>query len=133
MPLTPMETILVVDDDSMVRRYVTSALMGAGYQVYDALGGNRGFACFMEHAEEIDLVFTDVMMPEVSGPEMVERILRYRPEVKILFMTGYHALEDPSAWSATCGVLWKPFTREAMLSSVEGCLRDGRGERKCPA
>ena len=122
MPLTPMEAILVVDDDPMVRQYVVTVLMGVGYQVYAARGGERGLACFLEHADEIDLVFTDVVMPEVTGPEMVKRILRYRPEVKILFMSGYHAPQETPTWSRRCGVLWKPFTRDAMLSSVRGCL-----------
>ncbi|MBV8728993.1 MAG: response regulator [Acidobacteriia bacterium] len=124
MPLTPTEkTILVVDDDALVRQYVIKVLAGEGYQVYDAHGGVPGFSCFLEHADEIDLVFTDVVMPELSGPEMVDRILRHRPKVKILFMTGYSSADTAKA-HPHCGVLHKPFTKTAMLSCVQECLRN---------
>jgi two-component system, cell cycle sensor histidine kinase and response regulator CckA len=122
MPLTPMETILVVDDDTMVRTYVTAVLANYGYQVYAAGSGRHGFVCFMEHADDIDLVFTDIVMPEMSGPEMVKRIQTYRPKVKVLFMTGYHPLQLVSDHPG-CAVLQKPFTKDLMLSSIQHCLR----------
>lgn len=122
MPLTPIQTILVVDDDAMVRNYVTAVLANTGYQVYTAGSGERGFVCFMEHADDIDLVFSDIVMPEMNGPEMVKRILSYRPEVKVLFMTGYHALGLMENHPG-CGVLQKPFTKDLMLSSIQRCLR----------
>ena len=120
MPLTPTETILVVDDDAAIRRYVSTALMNSGYQVLTEPSGKSGFACFLEHADDIDLVVTDIVMPEMSGPEMVRRIQQYRPAVKILFMTGYHPSDVN--FPPACGVLRKPFSREAMLSSIQNCL-----------
>jgi DNA-binding NtrC family response regulator len=122
MPLTPMKTILVVDDDTMVRRYVAAVLTNSGYEVYAAPSGERGFVCFMEHADKIDLVFTDIVMAEMSGPEMVRRIQQYRPQVRVLFMTGYQPLEAAGPHPPSCGVLQKPFTKDAMLASIQDCL-----------
>jgi two-component system, cell cycle sensor histidine kinase and response regulator CckA len=122
MPLTPTETILVVDDDAMVRKYVAVVLANSGYKVYAEHSGERGFVCFMEHADDIDLVFTDIVMPEMNGPEMVRRIQQYRPHVKVLFMTGYHATDGAAAHPPCCGILQKPFTTHAMLASIQDCL-----------
>jgi CheY-like chemotaxis protein len=121
MPLTPTKTILVVDDDPLVRKYVAVVLAGTGYQVYEEHSGARGFACFMKNADEIDLVFTDILMPEMSGPEMVRRIRQYRPHIRVLFMTGFSQMEI-AAHPPHCGVLHKPFTKHAMLASIQDCL-----------
>jgi two-component system cell cycle sensor histidine kinase/response regulator CckA len=126
MPLTSTKTILVVDDDPLVRKYVAVVLASTGYQVYEEHSGECGFACFMKNADEIDLVFTDVVMPEMSGPEMVRRIQRYRPQIKVLFMTGYHASEITASHPPNCGVLQKPFTTHTMLACIQDCLEKQR-------
>ena len=122
MPDEP-QTILVVDDDSIVRKTATVVLERGGFRVHGSRSGARGYECFMEHPDEIGLVLTDVVMPLMSGPEMVEMILRQRPNVKVLFMTGYSAIAVlPDLYSKRYGVLGKPFTPAALLHAVRNCL-----------
>jgi DNA-binding NtrC family response regulator len=117
------ETILVVDDDSFVRRLATVSLQRYGYKVLGSRCGIRGLQCFREYAEEIQLVVTDVVMPEMSGPEMVDAILRERGDVRVLFITGYgSALPLPPHQENRFGVLRKPFTPGVLAKAVRDSL-----------
>jgi DNA-binding NtrC family response regulator len=117
------QTILVVDDDQSVCKLTTLMLNESGFQVLEARCGERGVQCFMEHADEIQMVLTDVMMPEMTGPEMVERILAARPQVKVLFMTGYDSSSLlPDHFVRKFGVLGKPFTAGRLVRAVRDCL-----------
>ncbi len=120
-------TALVVDDDNLIRRLVTAALERNGITVYGSRSGDRGLSCFLEHSEEIDLVLTDIVMPVMSGPEMVEKILSHRPTIKVLFMTGYNASHVlPDNHSKRFGVLGKPFSTDTLVKAVRECLGDCR-------
>ncbi len=79
--------ILVVDDEPMVRRFVVTTLQSRGFAVFEASSGREGLKYFSEH-DPVDLVLTDVLMPIMTGPEMVQRILKIDPTVKVLFKTG---------------------------------------------
>lgn len=127
MPKTNTATALVVDDDSVVRRVVTATLERSGFTVYGSRSGDRGLSCFLEHSDEIDVVLTDVVMPSMSGPEMVEHILQHRPEIKVLFMTGYNASHVlPSNHAKRFSVLGKPFSPAALVKAVRECLDECR-------
>jgi two-component system cell cycle sensor histidine kinase/response regulator CckA len=118
-----METIMVVDDETIVRRMVTLSLEKQGYAVLGARCGERGVECFLQHTDEIELVLTDVVMPNMSGPEMVDRILLQKASVKVLFMTGYGALNpSPSPRQQQFGVILKPFTPDTLTRRVRECL-----------
>src|SRR5258708_29911276 len=119
--LNGSETILVVDDETAIRRLVTLTLQKFGYKVYGSRCGERGYDCFMEYPEEIALVLSDIMMPIVSGPEMVARILKERHSVKVLFMTGGYSAVLPAHYKRF-PILEKPFTSQSLLSSVRKCL-----------
>ncbi len=106
-----METIMVVDDETPIRRMVTRFLEKEGYAVLGARCGERGVECFQEHPDEIELVLTDVSMPKMSGPEMVNRILQQKASVKVLFMTGYGAPAGLPNRRQQFGVLLKPLPR----------------------
>lgn len=127
---TMAQTILVVEDDHFIRRLTASALVRNGFLVYDSQSGNSGMECFLEHADEIDLVLTDIVMPVVSGPEMVSRILRYRPTMRVLYMTGYNPSEAlPPDQAKMFPVLPKPFSVNALLAAVHGVLnREDRSQ-----
>ncbi len=82
------EVILLVEDDDMVRMLAREILEGLGYVVHEALNGRHGLALCEAHKGPIDLLLTDVMMPELGGRELAEGALKLRPGVKVLFMSG---------------------------------------------
>ena len=118
-----METIMVVDDEAIVRRLVTRSLEKEGYAVLGERCGSRGVMCFQEHPDEIELVLTDVAMPNMSGPEMVDRLLQLKASIKVLFMTGCGVpVGLPSRRQQQFGVLLKPFTPAVLTRRVRECL-----------
>lgn len=120
-------TALVVDDDNVVRRLVTVTLERSGFTVYGSRSGDRGLDCFLQHQNEIDVVLTDVVMPVMTGPEMVERILEHQPAVKVLFMTGYNASNVlPPSQAKRYAVLGKPFSSTTLVKAVRDCLENCR-------
>jgi two-component system, cell cycle sensor histidine kinase and response regulator CckA len=123
-----VETIMVVDDEILVRRLVTLVLENQGYVVLGARCGEHGVECFEKHPDEIELVLTDVVMPNMSGPEMVNRIRRQKASVKVLFMTGYGAPSGlPNPRQHRFGVILKPFTMETLTRAVRQCLDENGG------
>ena len=112
--------ILIVDDDPMVRKIVIAILQKYGYDVFDAPSGQQGLKCVLEHPE-IDLVLSDIVMPELSGPEMIDRILEKRPAMRVIFMTGYGADLLPHQVKRF-SVLEKPFTIPGLLGAVRNGL-----------
>lgn len=118
--------ILVVDDDSRVRRSLTRILTIEGYSVIEAANG--GEALELMGAQGADLVFTDVYMPKVDGVELVIRLLDMNPEMKVIAMSGggYRAkkdlLDDISALGVSA-TLEKPFSSEDALELVASVLK----------
>jgi CheY-like chemotaxis protein len=112
-------TILVVDDDKDVRQLAVSCLESLGYQVVAAEGGRAAIELAASDAR-IDLVLIDIAMPEVTGVEAMEVILKRRPSVPLLYMTGYVGPTklDPSEQR----VLKKPFTIAELAAKVEELL-----------
>jgi len=121
------ETILVVEDDPAVREVVTALLGEAGYRVLSAPGPGDALLLADRHPGPIDLVLSDVMMPRMSGPEMVERLLALRPHIRVLFMSGYpgDALERAKL-PEYAELLSKPFTEELLLETVRAKLDRAR-------
>jgi len=121
------ETVLLIEDDPLLRDLLHEALEGAGYTVLVADQGAKALETAHEYAGAIDLVVTDVIMPGLTGKQAAERIVAERPEVKILFISGYtneaiarHGVLEPGA-----RFLSKPFTPDELLRRVRDVL-DGR-------
>ncbi|HEY2749338.1 MAG TPA: ATP-binding protein, partial [Polyangia bacterium] len=118
------ETILLVEDDEDVRDYVRFVLRQAGYQVLDAADGGGGLRVLQSYGGEIHLVLSDIVMPEMSGPEMAARAKTLRPEMKVLHMSGYPgdsvSRHAPMATVAT--FLQKPFSAETLTRAVRSAL-----------
>ncbi len=113
------ERILVVDDEPGVRGLAARMLRSAGYEVTEAANGIEALHLFERDPERFDLVLTDIIMPAMSGPELIERLLAIRPTLRAMCMTGY--AHDPFAVvseSARVPVLSKPFTRAHLLLQV---------------
>ena len=110
-----MATVLVVDDDSAVRELVTALLKGNGHSVLAAANGLEALMVYSSYRARIDLVVTDVDMPQMNGIELVNRIRALDPSKRIIVMSG-RPLDDPVE---NCALLSKPFTPNQLRAAVE--------------
>ena len=120
------ETILVVEDESPIRRVAVRVLERSGYTVLSAADGAEGLDLYKQRASEIDLVITDVMMPKMSGTQMYKMIRQESEDVKFLFTSGY-APQDARTnivLDPTIPYLLKPWTLAEFLLQVR-CVLDG--------
>ena len=83
------QTILVVEDEESVRSLAVLALTRLGYQVLEAENGIEGLEIIEKHSGKIPLVMTDVVMPQMGGPELAEKIIQRYPEIRLVFISGY--------------------------------------------
>ena len=114
-------TVLVVEDDASVRLFVVMCLREYGYHTVEANHGSSGLMRFKDNPEGIDLILTDVNMPRMSGPEMVQAILATHPQTRILFIAGTEGAADLPIGSGI-SLLHKPFTAQQLTSRVRQCL-----------
>ena len=115
-------TILLVEDESSLRRLISTALTSAGHRVLQATNGGEALS-LASGMQPIDLLLTDVVMPGMSGPDVVTRILERRPSCAVLFMSGYDRdMVDQKTLERTASFLAKPFTPRALLGRVEELL-----------
>lgn len=118
------ETILVVEDDPSVRGLVHAILESCGYTLLVAASPEEVLQRFASLPEPIHLVVTDVVMPGMSGPEMVQRLTTARGQLKVLFMSGYAeaAVKQHGVLAQGAGFLEKPFTPAALAERVRQIL-----------
>jgi two-component system cell cycle sensor histidine kinase/response regulator CckA len=115
-------TILVVEDAVAVRKMVCAMLTQTGYLCLEAGDGTEALR-LLEGSEDVSLVLTDVIMPNMDGPELARHLSRIRPELRILFMSGY--IEDSvvrSIGRVSSLFLPKPFTAAALTEKVRESL-----------
>jgi len=117
------ECVLVVEDEDPVRTLTVATLRKNGYRVLEAASGNDALGVFRDHSSEIDLLFTDVMMPgNLLGDELAARLRVTKPSLAVLFTSGY----TPEVAKTECrgggNFLTKPFTPAQMLDTVRQCL-----------
>ena len=124
-----METILVVDDEAEVVAMVREMLEGKGYRILEALSGEEALRVAASHANAIDLLLTDIVMPEMSGYALAQRLGRQRPEIKILYMSGFTlvlahqaVLEEEPGLEPGTPIIAKPFTIERLTQKVREVL-----------
>ena len=119
------ETILLVEDEIALCELVQEILEKRGYRVLDASTGVKALEIWNAHKDEIDLLFTDMMMPDgVSGRELAERILLERPEMKVIYSSGY-SMDVFAAESSFCdssNFLQKPYDPETLAQMVRESL-----------
>ncbi|GEM_PF-3136516 len=123
------ETILVVEDDDAVRTVVEAMLARSGYAVLTAGTGAEALRLCAERGGRIDLLLSDVVMPGMSGPALVERLREIGPDLSVLFMSGYAGGETQQleGIGPDAAFLEKPFTHEALTEKVREAL-NGPGE-----
>jgi CheY-like chemotaxis protein len=117
-------TVLLVEDSDVVRDVVASMLEGGGLTVLQASGGEEALALARREDVPIDLLLTDIVMPEVSGVELADRLERERPDVRILFMTGYaeEIVVNEGILGKHRECIGKPFTQEQITKRVRKIL-----------
>ncbi len=118
------ERVLVVEDEQAVRHVVRRVLQLQGYTVFTARDGAEALRIAQEQDGRIDLVMTDVVLPEMSGPAIVERLIAAWPHAKVLYMSGYAAEEAMKRGLLDPGtaLLRKPFTLDELARAVRGVL-----------
>jgi signal transduction histidine kinase/ActR/RegA family two-component response regulator len=129
-PLHESVTVLLVEDDERVRTLLVNRIGKAGYTVIEAGGGEEALAVARGHEGPIHLLLTDVVMPRLNGRELAEQLTRERPEVRVLFMSGYSddAILRQGIETATSHFIQKPFSIDALTVKLQETLRSG-----CPS
>jgi PAS domain S-box-containing protein len=117
-------TVLLVEDEDIVRGLTRKILMQAGYNVLDAKGGEEAIRLCRTHVGPIDLLLTDVVMPEISGKEVADRLKELRPQIRVLFMSGYtdEAIVEHGVLDANVEFIQKPFTWVRLTKKVRDVL-----------
>ncbi|MCY3024228.1 MAG: PAS domain S-box protein [Planctomycetota bacterium] len=118
------ETVLVVEDEEIVGDLVREVLVHHGYTVLQARHGAEALHLCEQHRGSIHLLLTDVTMPEMSGPELAGHAARLRPDMKVLFMSGYtsHAAANHGLLARGAAFIEKPFTPVALMRAVQKAL-----------
>jgi two-component system, cell cycle sensor histidine kinase and response regulator CckA len=125
--LTGRGTVLLVEDEDAVRSFAARALGQRGYRVLEATTGTEALEIFSSHNGDVDLVVSDVVMPEMDGPTLMKHLRSERPDVKIIFISGY--AEDAfrrnlSENDEDFMFLQKPFDLKELAAAVKAALQD---------
>ena len=123
--LTGRGTVLLVEDEDAVRSFAARALGQRGYRVLEATTGTEALEVFASHNGEVDLVVSDVVMPEMDGPTLMKHLRSERPDVKIIFISGYaeDAFRRNLSDNEEFMFLQKPFDLKELAAAVKAALQ----------
>jgi PAS domain S-box-containing protein len=118
------ETVLLTEDEEQVRQMIRKILEMNGYHVLEASGGDEALAIYKQHEGQIDLIMTDVVMPQMSGRELAQSLEVLHPGIKVLYMSGYtdDAIVRHGLLDQEIAFLQKPFTPDALMRKVREVL-----------
>jgi two-component system cell cycle sensor histidine kinase/response regulator CckA len=129
------ETVLIVEDDAQIQQLVLEVLAEKGYDVLVSSNGLEALQLLSNRSAPLDLILTDVVMPQMSGRELAERAASIKPNTKVLFMSGYtndaivrHGVLDSGTW-----FIQKPFAADALAARVREVLDGDKLLEKGPA
>jgi CheY-like chemotaxis protein len=119
------KTILVVDDEPVIRKLVAAMVGQLGYTVLTADSGEHALTIFRNHGQPIELLITDVIAPGMSGPMLADKLAALQPNLKVLYISGYDNTHVVRKYVVEKGhaLLAKPFTVEALREKMESLLR----------
>jgi len=123
--LTGRGTVLLVEDEDAVRSFAARALGTRGYQVLEASTGAEALEVFEAHHGDVDLVVSDVVMPEMDGPTLLKQLRQDNPDIKIIFISGYaeDAFRRNLAENENFMFLQKPFDLKELAAAVKAALQ----------
>ena len=126
-PSAPRKTVLLVDDEELVRALAREFLVREGYRVLEASCATQALAVEEGFAESIDVLVTDFIMPGASGADLAASMAERRPETRVLYMSGYpgEVMANRGVLKEGSQVLQKPFTAEALAERVRELLTEG--------
>jgi DNA-binding NtrC family response regulator len=116
--------VLLVEDELQVRNLTERLLMMAGYRVLSAASATEALALTMDHRGVIDLLLTDVVMPVMSGCQLAKDLCGQRPELRVLYMSGYdnNIINNYGVFEPETNFLAKPFSPEQLLGKIREAL-----------
>jgi len=122
------ETILLVEDDESLRRLAQRLLAKMGYNVIPAADGAAAVAGCRDSPVDIQLLMTDVFMPDIGGPELAQRLLAIRPSMKVLYVSGNEdAIQAGGPLDKSSHFLMKPYTQDQLKRKVREILSGSVG------
>jgi CheY-like chemotaxis protein len=119
------ETILLVEDEAILRRLVAQGLRSLGYRVLEADNGQTAMKSWQEHGQQIDLLFSDMMMPEgLTGLDLAEKLRLEKPNLKVIISSGYNVETAGHGKQAAGGIVYfqKPYEFEMLSKTIRDCL-----------
>lgn len=121
-------TVLVVDDEPMIRGFAEAALERGGYRVLSAAGGRQALALADAYGREIDLVLLDLIMPDLGGEEVAEALALRHPDIAIVVMSGYDESNAATilAGKPVAGFIQKPFSAGRILEHIAAVMNNHR-------
>ena len=124
MKTTDTGTVLLVEDDAPVRMVIQRILSNEGFKVIEADGGLSAISSCEDHTGPIDLLLTDVILPQLNGWQVADRVAATWPDVRVLYMSGYdeNTVSESGVFASAGTFLEKPFTMSALLEKVRGVL-----------
>ncbi len=127
LPSRGSETVLLVEDEEAVRSLARRVLVDQGYTVLEAANGRQALELAADPERSFDLVLTDVIMPELGGQELVTQLLLSRPNLRIVYMSGYTEADKllPAIADATYSFLRKPFSTDNLALTIREALDSG--------
>lgn len=126
-PMAGSETVLLVEDQDQIRSLLARQLERAGFTVVEASNGHEALATWASEAESIDIVVSDIVMPIVDGPTMVEKARATRPDLPVIFISGFPGAADPSEREIPLPesqLVRKPFAAAELIAAIRTALDD---------
>jgi DNA-binding NtrC family response regulator len=116
--------VLVVDDETAVRRFACRVLERAGYGILEATDGAEALELIQGRGGALEVVVSDIVMPRMNGVELMEALAMSQPGLPVILMSGYATAALTELGIATpCSILTKPFSGERLLAEVSRCIR----------
>jgi two-component system, cell cycle sensor histidine kinase and response regulator CckA len=123
-------SVLVVDDEGAVRRFAMRVLEREGFRVFEASHGGQALDMVRDGVAQVDVVVSDIVMPNVNGVELLLGLKSTHPELPVILMSGYATAElTELGIAAPCGVISKPFPAERLLAEVQRCIKGTQATR----
>ena len=127
------ETVLVVDDEDVVRSVAVKVLSGLGYHVIDTADPMNALALYTDSWQSIDLVLVDMMMPHINGKDLFEKLRKINPSVAAILMSGYDATDTPFASTGFIAFIPKPYTLQELATRVRQSLSTPAARASSPS